>query len=116
MDSNFLTIQEVSQYLHIKPATLYSKVGGGEIPHYKVGRLVRFKREDIDRWMEDHRRDPHDADRKAEAILRVTNKSSLAVDEVVKKAIAEGKEMIYPSRGRPDRIRLGKEVKDEFVS
>jgi excisionase family DNA binding protein len=97
MDSNFLTIQEVSQYLHIKPATLYSKVGGGEIPHYKVGRLVRFKREDIDRWMEDHRRDPSDADKRVKAILKGTNKDTMDIDGIVKKVIEEVKGNVYIS-------------------
>jgi excisionase family DNA binding protein len=50
ISQNFLTIQGVSQYLGIKPKTLYARIQ--EIPHYKVGRLVRFKREDIDAWME----------------------------------------------------------------
>jgi len=53
ISQNFLTIQGVSQYLGIKPKTLYARVK--EIPHYKVGRLIRFKREDVDAWMEKHR-------------------------------------------------------------
>ena len=92
-----MTIQEVSQYLHIKPATLYSKVGGGEIPHYKVGRLVRFKREDIDRWMEDHRRDPSDGDNRVKAILKSTNKGTKDIDGIVKKVIEEVKGNVYTS-------------------
>jgi len=50
---NFLTIQGVSQYLGIKPKTLYARIK--EIPHYKVGRLVRFRKGDVDAWMEQHR-------------------------------------------------------------
>jgi excisionase family DNA binding protein len=53
ISQNFLTIQGVSQYLGIKPKTLYARVK--EIPHYKVGRLVRFRKEDVDAWMEKHR-------------------------------------------------------------
>ena len=53
ISQNFLTIQGVSQYLGIKPKTLYARVK--DIPHYKVGRLIRFKREDVDAWMEKHR-------------------------------------------------------------
>jgi excisionase family DNA binding protein len=97
MDNQFLTVQEVSEYLHIKPATLYSKVGGGEIPHYKVGRLVRFKREDIDRWMEDHRQDPSDADKRVKAILKSTNKGTMDIDGIVKKVIEEVKGNVYTS-------------------
>jgi excisionase family DNA binding protein len=51
--NHFLTILELASYLGIKPKTLYAKIK--EIPHYKVGRLVRFRREEIDAWMEQHR-------------------------------------------------------------
>jgi len=53
MDSGYLTIQELSVYLGIKPKTLYARIK--EIPHYKVGRLIRFRKEDVDDWMEKHR-------------------------------------------------------------
>ena len=49
----FLNIHELAIYLGIKPKTLYARVQ--EIPHYKVGRLIRFKREDVDAWMERHK-------------------------------------------------------------
>lgn len=51
--SGYLTINDLSTYLGIKPKTLYSRVK--EIPHYKVGRLIRFKRVDVDAWMERHK-------------------------------------------------------------
>jgi len=92
-----LTVQEVSEYLHIKPATLYSKVESGIIPHYKIGRLVRFKRADIDRWMENHRRDPSDGDKRVKAILESTNKGTMDIDGIVKKVIAEVKSSVYTS-------------------
>ena len=97
MDNQFLTVQEVSEYLHIKPATLYSKVESGDIPHYKIGRLVRFKREDIDRWMEDYRRDPSDGDKRVKAILKGTNKGTMDIDGIVKKVIEEVKGNVYTS-------------------
>jgi len=49
----YLSITDLSSYLGIKPKTLYAKVK--EIPHYKVGRLIRFRKEDVDAWMEKHR-------------------------------------------------------------
>jgi len=116
MENQFLTIKELSAYLHIKPATLYAKVG--DIPHYKVGRLVLFKREDVDQWMEGCRRDPVDVERMAKAILRSTDRGAMDVKNVVKKTIERAKGNVLTSdQGRPDRNKgLGKEVKDEFVS
>ncbi|NLW36664.1 MAG: helix-turn-helix domain-containing protein, partial [Syntrophorhabdus aromaticivorans] len=38
----YLTIQQVADYLSIKPSSLYSKIA--EIPHYRIGRLLRFRK------------------------------------------------------------------------
>lgn len=50
---SYLTIDDLSSYLGIKPKTLYARVK--EIPHYKIGRLIRFRKEDVDAWMERHK-------------------------------------------------------------
>lgn len=49
----YLSINSLAAYLNIKPKTIYARVK--EIPHYKVGRLIRFKQADIDAWMEKHK-------------------------------------------------------------
>jgi excisionase family DNA binding protein len=50
-----LTIREVSQLLHVKPSTLYAWAAQGRVPCFKLHGLVRFRREDIDRWVESFR-------------------------------------------------------------
>lgn len=49
--SEYLKIEDISAYLNIKSKTLYAMVESGNIPHYRIGRLIRFKREDVDSWM-----------------------------------------------------------------
>jgi excisionase family DNA binding protein len=56
----FLTIDEVSEYLGIKKSSLYVKVERKEIPYYKIGHLLRFKKSDIDSWMEKLKSEPVD--------------------------------------------------------
>lgn len=46
----YLTIQQVADYLSIKTSSLYSKIA--EIPHYRIGRLLRFRKGEIDAWIE----------------------------------------------------------------
>ena len=48
----FLNVKDLSEYLKIKPSTLYSWAARGIIPHYKVYGLLRFKKEEIDLWIE----------------------------------------------------------------
>ena len=108
----FLTIAEVSEYLGIKRSSLYAKVERKEIPHYKVGRLVRFKKSDIDSWMEKFKSEPLDRQAKIRRILKVANKTTIDIDAMVKRTIAEAEGMNYtPTLGRSDRIKgLRKEV------
>jgi excisionase family DNA binding protein len=66
--SGFWSIQGLSNYLDIKTSTLYAMVGEKKIPHYKVGRLIRFRKSEIDLWMERNRKeqvDPGSVARKA---------------------------------------------------
>lgn len=49
----YFKIEDISMYLSIKVKTLYSLVESGDIPHYRIGRLIRFKKRDVDLWMEE---------------------------------------------------------------
>ena len=111
MDKEFLTINEVSEYLKIKPSTLYSWVKIGEIPHYKLHKMVRFRKEDIDAWMQNHRSESINTDKRAKGILKAIDRPEMHIDDLVKKHIAEVKRNRYtPHCGRSDRIKgLGKE-------
>ncbi len=48
-----LTIDELSAYLKIPKSTLYKLVREGKVPCQKIGRHWRFRKEAIDRWLED---------------------------------------------------------------
>jgi len=46
-----LTIDELAEVLTVKKSTIYQWVHLGLIPHIKVGRLLRFKEESIQKWL-----------------------------------------------------------------
>ncbi|MCD6170368.1 MAG: helix-turn-helix domain-containing protein [Candidatus Latescibacteria bacterium] len=48
-----LTIEELSTYLKIPKSTLYKIVREGKVPCQKIGRHWRFRKEAIDRWLEE---------------------------------------------------------------
>ena len=97
--------------------SLYTKVEKRDIPHYKVGRLVRFKKSEIDPWMEKFKSVPLDLHEEARSTLNGVRKDSVDIDAIVNKNIAEAKGLNYtPNHGRPDRIKgLRKEVEDESL-
>lgn len=50
---HLLTLGEISKRLQVKPSWVYEKSRRGEIPHLKVGRYLRFRWADIERWLEE---------------------------------------------------------------
>jgi len=108
----YLNIEEVSEYLGLRKSSLYSRVEAGEIPHYRVGRLLRFKLEDVEKWMDEHRQENVAV---GEARRSVANGGPTAhIDTIVKKAIAETKGLKYSPPQRETRPSKGlrKEGKD----
>jgi len=99
----FWNIEDLSIYLKVKTKTLYAMVR--EIPHYRVGKLIRFKKEEIEAWMENNRV-------KSQANYENTNgkrKSleigNLHIDRLIRKSIDQTKQEGYnPAHGKSDRI------------
>ena len=52
---DILTLEELAEYLKISKPTLYKMVENGKIPALKLANQWRFKKEDIDKWLEQHR-------------------------------------------------------------
>ncbi len=48
-----LTAEEVARYLKIPVSSVYAKARRGEIPAIRIGRLYRFRKAYIDRWLEE---------------------------------------------------------------
>ena len=46
-----LGINELSEYLSISKGTLYYWTCSKQIPYYKVGKRVKFKPEEIEKWL-----------------------------------------------------------------
>lgn len=47
-----MKVPEVARYLGLAESTIRNKVSRGEIPYKKVGTQVRFRRSEIDEWVE----------------------------------------------------------------
>lgn len=46
-----MTVEEVAEYLRIRPTTVYEWAKSGKIPAVKMGRLWRFESEEIEAWV-----------------------------------------------------------------
>ncbi len=52
IDDAFLTTEEVLDYLQVTQRTVYRLIKAGRIPAVRVGRQWRFRKQDVDRWLE----------------------------------------------------------------
>ena len=55
IDESFLTTEEVLDYLQVNLRTVYRLIKAGKIPAVRVGRQWRFRKRDIDAWLESQR-------------------------------------------------------------
>ena len=53
LEDDILTIEEVAKYLRVSERTVYDWAQKGEIPSGKIGTVWRFKRDEIERWVND---------------------------------------------------------------
>jgi excisionase family DNA binding protein len=52
----FMNVTQVAEYLSLAKATIYGMVHKLEIPNYKQGKRLYFKKADIDQWLTKSRR------------------------------------------------------------
>lgn len=52
MNNQILTLKEVAAYLKLAEKTAYRLTSEGKLPGFKVGGSWRFKREDLEMWIE----------------------------------------------------------------
>jgi excisionase family DNA binding protein len=82
-DEVFLTTEEVLEYLQVNLRTVYRLIKAGKIPAVRVGRQWRFRKRDIDAWLDSQRPRPERAAGAAASAQpsRTTRKRVLVVDD-----------------------------------
>ena len=51
MEERLLTIDDIAEFLQVNPMTIYAWVRDGKIPAFKIGKVLRFKKSEIDEWL-----------------------------------------------------------------
>ena len=54
-----MDVEGVAEYLGLAPSTIYDRVRALEIPHARIGQLIRFRKVDVDRWLGENSVYPH---------------------------------------------------------
>ena len=56
MDTEFLTVEEVAEYLRLPLSTVYKLAQDKKLPGFKVGKHWRFRKETFQEWIKDQER------------------------------------------------------------
>jgi excisionase family DNA binding protein len=80
-DEVFLTTEEVLEYLQVNLRTVYRLIKAGKIPAVRVGRQWRFRKRDIDAWLDSQRTQSGGAAAAAAPAARQGRARVLVVDD-----------------------------------
>jgi len=50
-NNTWLTVPELAKYLKVSKVTVYRWLESKTVPCYRLGKLWRFKRDEIDKWV-----------------------------------------------------------------
>jgi excisionase family DNA binding protein len=51
IDDRWISVEEIAAYLGVKKDTIYKWIDRRKMPAHKVGRLWKFRKEDVDNWI-----------------------------------------------------------------
>jgi len=51
MEDRWLSVEEIAKYLGISKDTVYTWINSKNMPAQKIGRLWKFKRDEVDEWI-----------------------------------------------------------------
>jgi excisionase family DNA binding protein len=52
--NRLMTLEDVANYLSLSKDTIYRMANAGKIPASKVGSQWRFRKEDVDQWLDNN--------------------------------------------------------------
>lgn len=52
MSDRLMTVEQMAKYLQVDQYTIYVWARKGRMPAFKIGRFWRFRKEEIDKWLE----------------------------------------------------------------
>ena len=102
-----LTVKELAEQLHIKPATLYAWAAQDKIPCLKIHGLLRFDRQTIHEWLRSFGVSRHDQGLR----FGLPNRTSDSVDALIARA-KRGPYTSHHGETRPKSSLIGKEECD----
>ena len=55
INKRLLSVEELAQYLNLRKQTIYNWLHNKKITGIKIGKVWRFEKEEIDKWLQKHK-------------------------------------------------------------
>ncbi|MGA2782860.1 MAG: helix-turn-helix domain-containing protein [Smithella sp.] len=102
-DDSLWDIKDLSSYLKMKIKTLYAMLS--EIPHYRMGKLIRFKQEEVDAWLKSKKKNVQDIKIQKREKRKTSDSANNHIEKLIRKTIDQTKQEDYNlDHGKSDRI------------
>ncbi len=62
IESQLLTVKGAAHFLHIKESRVRTEIFRRRIPYVKIGALVRLRKKDLEKWIEQNIKNPFSID------------------------------------------------------
>ncbi|HEY4707572.1 MAG TPA: helix-turn-helix domain-containing protein [Thermodesulfobacteriota bacterium] len=104
---NLVTIKELSEFIKVKPSTIYSWVHNGTIPFIKLNGLLRFDMDEVQEWVK----------KSSKAVppnipKSLKKSSNLDIDSIVKRAVESVRPRRYNAVKRETSLNQGLRKED----
>lgn len=115
MEDDILTIEEVASYLRVSERTVYDWAQKGEIPSGKIGTVWRFKKSEIERWVNE-RLSPNSRLAPANTTIQIKNILSpsrvIFINQATKQdALTE----LAANLGQTPQVKFERELQSEIL-
>lgn len=54
-EDTIFDVRGLAEYLKVDSSWIYKQVSSKSIPYFKMGKYTRFRKKDIDKWIESHK-------------------------------------------------------------
>ena len=51
VEDRWLSVDEIAEYLGVQRDTIYKWISDRQMPGHKIGRLWKFKKDEVDKWV-----------------------------------------------------------------
>ena len=115
MDEEILTIEEVAKYLRVSERTVYDWAQKGEIPSGKIGTVWRFKKSEVEKWVNDRL---SSSNRLSPSKIDVQIKNILSPDRIIfidQAAKRDALTELAATLGKAPQVKNAQELESEIL-